>query len=61
MTTDAMPVIGRAPGWDNVFLATGAGRKGILLSTGMGKSITDLLIARATEISIEHCSPERYG
>ena len=61
MTIDAMPVIGRAPVWDNVFLATGAGRKGILLSTGMGKAIADLLTAGKTELTIEYCSPDRYG
>ena len=28
VTPDWLPIIGRAPGWDNVYLATGAGRKG---------------------------------
>ncbi len=61
MTTDAMPVIGRPPGWDNVFLTTGAGRKGILLSTGMGKAIADLVTVGETELSIEPCSPNRFA
>ena len=33
----------RAPGWDNVYLTTGAGKKGVLLSPGMGKATADLI------------------
>ena len=34
---DGLPVIGPVPGWEGVYLSTGAGRKGIILSPSMGK------------------------
>ena len=43
LSPDWMPIIGNAPGWDNAYLATGAGKKGILISPGMGKAVADLI------------------
>ena len=60
VTSDGMPVVGQAPGWDNIFLTSGAGRKGILLSTGMGKAIADMLTTGKTQLSIDCCSPARF-
>ena len=61
ITPDYMPIVGRAPGWDNVYLATGAGKKGILLSPGMGKATADLLTEGVTDVPLEGCGPERFG
>ncbi|MDA1127529.1 MAG: FAD-dependent oxidoreductase [Chloroflexi bacterium] len=61
VTPDWLPVLGRAPGWDNVYLATGAGKKGILLATGIGKSVADLMTAGETTLSIQGCAPERFA
>ena len=61
VTPDYMPIVGRAPGWDNVYLATGAGKKGILLSTGMGKATADLMTEGLTEVPLEGCEPERFA
>jgi glycine oxidase len=44
-TADGLPLLGRVPGWDNLYLATGAGGKGMLLSTVMGRTIADLVLA----------------
>ncbi len=60
VTPDYMPIVGRAPGWDNVYLATGAGKKGILLSTGMGKAIADLMTSGVTDVPLAGCEPERF-
>ena len=60
VTPDWMPIVGRAPGWDNVYLTTGAGKKGVLLSPGMGKATADLITRGTTELPIEECSPERF-
>jgi glycine oxidase len=57
---DGLPVLGRAPGWENVYLATGAGKKGILLSPAMGKSTADLIASGATALDIAACSAERF-
>ena len=56
-----LPIIGRVPGWDNVYLATGAGKKGILLSPGIGKSVADLMTQGETRLSIGSFSPDRFA
>ena len=61
VTPDWLPIIGRAPGWDNVFLTTGAGKKGILLSPAMGKATADLITEGRTSLSIEACNPQRFA
>jgi glycine/D-amino acid oxidase-like deaminating enzyme len=61
VTPDWLPIIGQAPSWDNVYLATGAGKKGILLSPGMGKAIADLMTQGSTSLSIGPCAPERFS
>ncbi len=61
VTPDWLPIVGRAPGWDNVYLATGAGKKGILLSPAMGKAVADLITQDSTELSVEQFSPERFA
>lgn len=61
VTPDWMPIIGAAPGWDNAYLATGAGRKGILISPGMGKAIADLLTAGETALSVGGFGMGRFG
>jgi glycine oxidase len=58
---DWLPIIGRAPAWDNVYLATGGAKKGILFSTGMGKAIADLITTGNTALPIGPCSPARWA
>ncbi len=60
VTPDWLPIVGRAPGYDNIYFTTGAGKKGILLSPGMGKATADLITQAETSISIEPCSPDRF-
>ena len=60
VTPDWLPIIGQVPGYANVCLATGAGKKGILLSPGMGKGIADLVTTGATELPIGAFSPQRF-
>lgn len=57
---DWLPMIGKSPGWENVYLATGGAKKGILLSTGIGKAIADMLTTGSTSLSIGLCAPERF-
>lgn len=61
VTADWMPIIGSAPGWDNAYLATGAGRKGILISPGIGKAIADLLTAGETALSVGEFGAGRFA
>jgi D-amino-acid dehydrogenase len=61
MTLDGLPIVGRAPGWDNVYLSTGGGTKGILFSTGMAKAIAELITTGASSLPIAALSPERFA
>ena len=61
VTPDWLPIIGRAPGWDNAYLATGAGKKGILISPGMGKAVADMISTGATELPVEAFAPDRFS
>jgi glycine oxidase len=58
---DGLPILGKAPGWDNAYLATGGAKKGILLSTGMGKAIADLITEGQTSLSIGAYATERFA
>lgn len=58
---DWLPLVGRAPGWDNVYLATGGAKKGILLAPGMGRAVADLVTAGETELPIEALDPARFA
>lgn len=59
MTIDDLPLIGRAPGLDNLLLATGHGMMGIGMSAVTGHLVTDLLCARAPVVDPAICAPER--
>jgi glycine oxidase len=60
VTPDWLPIVGQAPGWDNVYLATGGEKKGILLSPAIGKAIADLLTTGNTPLDITPCTPQRF-
>ena len=61
VTPDWLPIIGLAPGWDNVYLATGAGKKGILISPGIGKAIADLVTDGETDLPVAPFSAGRFA
>jgi glycine oxidase len=46
-TPDNLPILGAAPGWENVTLATGHGSVGIMLSAITGKTLAELLVSGA--------------
>jgi glycine oxidase len=56
MTPSGLPVVGRAPGWDNVFITNGGGIKGVLLSTGIGSAVRDLVMTGQTALPIQEFS-----
>ena len=61
VTPDWLPIIGRVPGYNNAWLATGAGKKGILLAPGFGKSVADLITQGETLLPIENFAPGRFA
>ena len=60
VTPDWLPILGRVPGYRNAWLATGAGKKGILLAPGIGKSVADSISRNETSLPIQNFSPERF-
>ena len=62
VTPDGIPAVGRLPGWDNLYVATGAGRKGILWSTGMCDIVAELVAEGETQVAgAQHLAPARFG
>ncbi len=58
---DGYPIIGRLPGWPNVYVASGHFRNGILLGPITGKLIAQLIIEGKTEMPLGPFSPSRFG
>lgn len=61
MTWDDLPIIGRAPRWGNLWLATGHGMLGISMSAITGRLIADLVTGRAPAVDPAACSPARFS
>lgn len=61
LTPDWMPIVGKAPGWSNSYLATGAGKKGILLAPAIGKATADIITNGKTDIPLDGFAPERFA
>ena len=61
LSADGMPIVDRVTGWDNLYVATGAGRKGILWSTGMAHIVLDLIDAGRSDVEgAEHLKLDRF-
>lgn len=59
VTPDGLPLLGRAPRWDNVFLAGGHGRNGILLTPFTAQLMTELMLDNT--LSPAEVDPNRFG
>ena len=61
LSPDWMPIVGSVPGWENAYLATGAGKKGILLSPGLGKAVADLVTEGSTDLPVGEFTVDRFN
>jgi glycine oxidase len=59
-TPDEHPILGPAPEWQGVNLASGHFRKGILLAPITGQLIAELLLADKTSLPLMPFSPARF-
>lgn len=57
---DGLPILGRLPGWENVWVATGHFRNGILLAPITGKLIAESIAAGAPDGSLRAFDPARF-
>jgi glycine oxidase len=58
---DDMPILGRLPGRDNVFIATGHFRNGILLAPITGRLMSQMILGGQTEMPLDAFCPTRFG
>jgi len=61
MTWDDVPILGRAPGHENLWLATGHGMLGVSMSTASGHLLADLICGRAPIVDPAPSSPRRFA
>ncbi len=60
MTWDDLPILGRAPRHDNLWLATGHGMLGVSMSAATGHLLADLICARTPIFDPMPSSPLRF-
>jgi D-amino-acid dehydrogenase len=58
---DTLPVIDRAPGYENVILATGHGQLGLTLGGVTGRLVADLVAGRKPPLDLKPLSARRFG
>lgn len=59
-TNDSIPIIGKSNQFDNLLLATGHFRSGILMGPLTGKIIADLIVNNKTDFDLNLFSEERF-
>jgi D-amino-acid dehydrogenase len=60
MTYDDLPILGRAPGYRNLSLATGHGMLGVTLSAATGALIAELLSGVSPSLDLKPYAPTRF-
>ena len=62
LSGDGLPLIGAAPGRRGAYVATGHGRKGILLSLATGEALAELITeGRSSAVDLTPFDPARFG
>lgn len=61
MSVDDLPLLGRSPRHDNLWLATGHGMLGVTLSAASGRLLADLIGGRAPPVDPRPFDPARFG
>lgn len=61
MSADGLAVIGRLPTWENVYLAGGGGRKGVLYGPALGLATAQLVVAGNADFDLSAFAPSRFG
>ena len=61
VSSDGLLVLGKVPEIEGVYIATGAGRQGIVMGPAMARVITDLITKDSTSIPIDKFDPSRFA
>ena len=57
-----LPIVDKVTGWENLYVSTGAGRKGSLWSTGMAHALFEMIDEGAVDvIGAEHLKLDRFA
>ena len=60
VSPDGLPVLGRIPAKPGIIVASGGGRKGIMLAPAMGKAAADLALNGTSTLDVSALSPGRF-
>ena len=61
MPEDGVPIVGAAPGWEDVYLATGHWSEGIHFGPVTGKWIADMIVDGESEYDVTALDPARFA
>src|SRR5215470_10207180 len=61
VASDGLLVLGSVPRLDQVYVATGGARKGILYGPAMGQAIADLVLCRKPQVPLDAFAPGRFA
>lgn len=60
MVPDTLPVAGRLPGWNNLYVNTGHQMLGVTLAASTGWAIAQLVVRGKTDLDLTPFSPSRF-
>ena len=61
LSADGLLLLGRAPGLDNAYVATGGARKGILFGPPMARAVADLITTGRTSLALDAFDVGRFA
>ncbi|GAB3388958.1 NAD(P)/FAD-dependent oxidoreductase [Lysobacter fragariae] len=61
MCIDDVPLIGRVPGRERLWLATGHGMMGVSMSCATGQLLADLMVGRTPSVDPSRYAPDRFA
>ncbi|MEX1102683.1 MAG: FAD-dependent oxidoreductase, partial [Dehalococcoidia bacterium] len=57
---DGLPILGRVPGHERLFLATGHGRLGVTMAPTTGRLLASVILDAASPSELDSFSVERF-
>jgi len=60
LTPDGLPVIGRIPGCENLYIATGHGMLGVTLAPATAVALSEMMLTATSSIDLRPFDPSRF-
>jgi D-amino-acid dehydrogenase len=60
-SVDGLPILGKVPGQDNLYLATGHGPAGLSLGAHSGALVADLVLGKDVDVDLSPYRPDRFS